>query len=42
MNLQSPIVEIKGIGAKTAEKCQQLGIYTIEDLLLYYPFRWTL
>lgn len=40
MNLQSPIVEIKGIGAKTAEKCQQLGIYTLEDLLLYYPFRY--
>ena len=40
MNLQSSIVELKGIGAKSAEKFHKLDIYTIEDLLLYYPFRY--
>ena len=40
MNLQSSIVELKGIGAKSAEKFYKLDIYTIEDLLLYYPFRY--
>lgn len=40
MNLQSSIVDLKGIGAKSAEKFHKLDIYTIEDLLLYYPFRY--
>ena len=40
MNLQSSIVELKGVGAKSAEKFYKLDIYTIEDLLLYYPFRY--
>lgn len=40
MNLQSSIVALKGIGAKSAEKFYKLDIYTIEDLLLYYPFRY--
>lgn len=40
MNLQSSIVELKGIGPKSAEKFHKLDIYTIEDLLLYYPFRY--
>ena len=40
MNLHSPIAELKGLGPKSAEKFQKLGIYTIEDLLLYYPFRY--
>ena len=40
MNLQSPIAELKGLGPKSAEKFHKLDIYTIEDLLLYYPFRY--
>lgn len=40
MNLRSPIVELKGIGAKLTEKFYKLDIYTTEDLLLYYPFRY--
>ncbi|MFI3633044.1 ATP-dependent DNA helicase RecG [Streptococcus parauberis] len=40
MNLQSPISELKGLGPKSAEKFHQLEIYTIEDLLIYYPFRY--
>ena len=37
MNLNSPIREIKGIGVKTEQLFQQLGVYTIGDILLYFP-----
>ncbi|MGT2888124.1 ATP-dependent DNA helicase RecG [Streptococcus didelphis] len=40
MNLQSVLAELKGLGPKSAEKFQKLGIITIENLLLYYPFRY--
>ena len=40
MLLQSPISNLKGFGPKSAEKFQKLDIYTVEDLLLYYPFRY--
>lgn len=40
MELQSSVAVLKGLGPKSAEKCQKLGIDTIEDLLLYYPFRY--
>jgi len=32
--------DIKGIGPKTLQLLNKLGIYTIEDLLDYYPFRY--
>lgn len=37
MNLDSSIREIKGIGAKTEEMFQKAGVYTIRDILLYFP-----
>ena len=40
MDLQSSIAALKGLGPKSAEKFHKLDIYTIEDLLLYYPFRY--
>ncbi|MCY7233822.1 ATP-dependent DNA helicase RecG [Streptococcus dysgalactiae] len=40
MLLTAPIAHLKGLGPKSAEKFQKLGIYQIEDLLLYYPFRY--
>lgn len=40
MNLQSPIAALKGFGPKSAEKFSTLGLHTIEDLFLYYPFRY--
>lgn len=40
MDLQSSLAALKGLGPKSAEKFQKLGIFTIEDLLLYYPFRY--
>ena len=43
MNLNSPVREIKGIGAKTEQLFQQLGVYTIvcvceKDTHRQYPF----
>ena len=32
--------KIKGIGPKTKELLNKLNIYTINDLLTYYPFRY--
>ena len=37
MDLNSPITVIGGIGEKTADKFRQAGIYTLGDLLDYYP-----
>ena len=31
--------EVKGIGPATYKKLNKLGIYTIKDLITYYPFR---
>lgn len=38
--LTTPIQYLKGIGEKRAEKLNQAGIYTIGDLLQYYPRRY--
>lgn len=40
MKLTDQIAALKGFGPKSAEKFQKLGLFTIEDLLLYYPFRY--
>lgn len=37
MKLDSPIREIKGIGAKTEQLFHTLGVYTVGDILLYFP-----
>ncbi len=37
MELDSPISEMKGIGAKTEQLFQTLGVYTVGDILLYFP-----
>ena len=37
MNEQSRISELKGIGEKTEKLFQKMGVYTIGDLLRYYP-----
>lgn len=37
MNEQSKVSELKGIGEKTEKLFQKLNIYTIGDLLRYYP-----
>lgn len=35
-----PITSLKGIGKETAEQLQELGIYTIEDLIWTFPYRY--
>ena len=40
MNLHQPLSVLPGIGPKSAEKHKKLGIETVEDLLLYFPFRY--
>ena len=40
MRLQDPVRALSGIGPKTEPLFQKLGIRTIGDLLLYYPFRY--
>ena len=37
MNLDSPIREVKGIGEKTEKLFQKAGVYTVRDILLYFP-----
>lgn len=37
MNEQSKISELKGIGAKTEQLFQKLSVYTVGDLLRYFP-----
>lgn len=40
MPLNDEIDKLAGVGEKRAANLNQLGIYTIEDLLSYYPFRY--
>ncbi|EFV99782.1 DNA helicase RecG [Streptococcus australis] len=40
MNLHQSLSVLPGIGPKSAEKYKKLGIETVEDLLLYFPFRY--
>ena len=37
MNQDSPIREVKGIGEKTEELFHHAGVYTVGDILLYFP-----
>ena len=37
MEMLSPVDTIKGVGEKTAKYFNKLGVYTIEDILLFFP-----
>lgn len=37
MRLQSPLVEVKGVGPSLADKLGSLNLFTVFDLLNYYP-----
>lgn len=36
------LADIKGVGPKTVEHLHELGIYSFDDLLTYYPYRYDL
>lgn len=36
----SPATDLKGVGVKTGEGLRTLGIYSIYDLLFYFPYRY--
>ncbi|MGY0691518.1 ATP-dependent DNA helicase RecG [Virgibacillus sp. FSP13] len=38
--LQDPVQTVKGIGEKFAEDLATIHIYTVEDLLFYFPYRY--
>ena len=38
--LDAPITAVRGIGPRTAEQMQKLGIITIRDMLTFYPRRY--
>ncbi|WP_458413936.1 ATP-dependent DNA helicase RecG [Schinkia sp. CFF1] len=38
--LSEGIIEIKGIGEETAQSLHEMGIYTIQELLEYFPYRY--
>ncbi|GGE35017.1 ATP-dependent DNA helicase RecG [Streptococcus himalayensis] len=40
MNLHQPLTVLPGVGPKSAEKYLKLGIASLLDLLLYFPFRY--
>lgn len=35
--MESSVTELKGIGAKTEKLLNRIGVYTIKDILLYFP-----
>ncbi len=37
MKLEDPITVVKGVGSKTAELFEKIGVYSISDMLLYFP-----
>lgn len=37
---QLPVTEIKGVGEETAKDLESLGIHTVEDLVLHFPYRY--
>ncbi|WLD95116.1 ATP-dependent DNA helicase RecG [Alkalihalobacillus sp. AL-G] len=38
--LTQPVIEVKGVGEARAEELIELGIQSVEDLLLYFPYRY--
>lgn len=37
LSLDLPILSLSGIGPKSAQKLEKLGLYSVRDLLFYYP-----
>lgn len=41
MFLDTPIQYVPGVGPKRAKLFNKLGVFTVQDLLEYYPREWT-
>ena len=37
MELQTSIINVKGIGPKTEDMLKKIGVYTVGDILLHFP-----
>lgn len=42
MDLSSSVLELKGVGEKTAITLNKIGVYTIRDILLHFPYNYIL
>ncbi len=40
MNLDSSVKELKGVGEKTQKQLEKIGVYTIRDILLRFPYNY--
>ncbi|WP_261132769.1 ATP-dependent DNA helicase RecG [Bacillus sp. Marseille-Q3570] len=40
MELSIPVTQVKGIGEARAEELADLKVYTVNDLLMYFPYRY--
>lgn len=40
LSLQTPLIEVKGIGPRFGEKLKKIHVQTVKDLLWYFPFRY--
>ncbi|HFU4122519.1 TPA: ATP-dependent DNA helicase RecG [Streptococcus suis] len=40
MSLKDSLLVLPGVGPKAVEKFQKLDLYTVEDLVVYFPFRY--
>lgn len=38
--LSDPVIQIKGVGKKFAEDLAVIGVFTVDDLLNYFPYRY--
>ncbi len=38
--LQASVSAVKGIGAESAHKLEDIGVFTVEDLINYFPYRY--
>lgn len=40
MKFNTSVRYIKGVGPERAKALAELGVYTVQDLIEYFPFRW--